>query len=216
MYQKVFIFFKLSVVLAIYLFPSCKLSRTEAQIPCTNVIDSTAIKLVEAAMKRTKTHVTYDPSYYSIDYPGGDIPVDKGVCTDVVIRSYREIGIDLQKEVHEDMILHFDLYPKKWGLSTTDKNIDHRRVPNLMKFFSRYGQELPTTKTDSLYRAGHIVCWDLGNGITHIGIVVCQIAKDTGRPMIVHNIGRGPEMEDILYDFRIIGHYRYLPRLPLP
>jgi uncharacterized protein len=157
----------------------------------------------------TKQKVTYDPSYFSINYPKGDIPSNKGVCTDVIIRAYRMMGIDLQKEVHEDMLANFDIYPDLWGLSHTDKNIDHRRVPNLMTFFKRNGQEKPITLNPQDYLPGDIVCWNLGGGVTHIGIVVNPKSKDNQRNLIVHNIGRGQVMEDCLFDFKIIGHYRY-------
>jgi len=166
-------------------------------------------KLSEAAIQLTAVQVTYDPSYFSITYPNGDVPADKGVCTDVIIRAYRKLGIDLQKEVHEDMKNNFSLYPKKWGLKTTDKNIDHRRVPNLMTFFSRHGITLENSITPGDYAAGDIVCWDLGGGVTHIGIVVNKKSSDRIRFLIVHNIGRGQELADCLFQYKIIGHYRY-------
>ncbi|HEY3401971.1 MAG TPA: DUF1287 domain-containing protein [Ohtaekwangia sp.] len=165
-------------------------------------------KLSSAAIELTKTTVTYDPSYFSISYPNGDVPSDKGVCTDVIIRAYRKLGIDLQKEVHEDMKKNFSAYPKKWGLKTTDKNIDHRRVPNLMTFFSRHGTTLNNSSSAADYATGDIVCWYLGGGITHIGIVVNK-KSDDGNLLIVHNIGRGQEISDCLFEFKIIGHYRY-------
>ena len=133
----------------------------------------------------------------------------KGVCTDVIIRAYRSIGIDLQKEVHEDMKANFSVYPKNWGLKTTDKNIDHRRVPNLMTFFKRKGAEKPITNNANDYLPGDIVSWNLGGVITHIGIVVNKKSRDGKRYLIVHNIGAGQVLEDCLFDFKIIGHYRY-------
>lgn len=166
-------------------------------------------KLNDAAIFLTTKKVVYDPGYYKIDYPNGDIPDGKGVCTDVVIRAYRNLGIDLQKEVHEDMKKNFHLYPKNWGLKSPDKNIDHRRVPNLMVFFSRFGKTLPISQKPSDYSPGDIVCWDLGNGVTHIGIVVNQKSKDEKRNLIVHNIGAGQVLEDCLFSYKIIGHYRY-------
>ena len=163
-----------------------------------------------SALELTKQDVKYDPAYFSIDYPNGNIPSDRGVCTDVIIRAYREVGIDLQKEVHEDMISNFDSYPTIWGLSTTDKNIDHRRVPNLMTFFERKGAGKLITNDPKDYLPGDIVCWNLGGGrVTHIGIVVNNKSRDGLRNMIVHNIGNGQVMEDRLFDFTIIGHYRY-------
>jgi uncharacterized protein YijF (DUF1287 family) len=162
-----------------------------------------------SALKLTKQEVTYDPEYYSIDYPNGDIPSDKGVCTDVIIRAYRLIGIDLQKEVHEDMKDNFDKYPDNWGLTKPDKNIDHRRVLNLMTLFERKGKVKPITKKPEDYLPGDIVCWNLTGGIPHIGIVVHKKSDDGLRHLIVHNIGAGQVMEDCLFDFEIIGHYRY-------
>ena len=166
-------------------------------------------KLSVAALELTKDRVTYDPSYFSIDYPNGDVPADKGVCTDVVIRAYRKLGIDLQKEVHEDMAAHFALYPKIWGLSRTDKNIDHRRVPNLMTFFKRHGTVKPITDNPADYVPGDIVCWNLGAAITHIGIVVDQRSEDGQRWMVVHNEGAGQVLEDIVFAYNVIGHYSY-------
>ncbi len=167
------------------------------------------IDLSKCALELTKQKVTYDPGYFSIDYPNGDVPSDKGVCTDVVIRAYRKIGIDLQKEVHEDMKANFSAYPKIWGLKSTDKNIDHRRVPNLMTFFKRKGAEKTISRKAVDYKPGDIVCWSLGGAITHIGIVVDKKSKDGKRNLIVHNIGGGQVLEDCLFDFKIIGHYRY-------
>lgn len=166
-------------------------------------------KLSNAAIGLTDVHVSYDPSYFSILYPNGDVPADKGVCTDVIIRAYRKLGIDLQKEVHEDMKKNFSQYPKKWGLKSTDKNIDHRRVPNLMTFFFRHGTTLKNTTVPTDYAVGDVVCWDLGNGVTHIGIVINRKSSDKTRNLIVHNIGNGQEISDCLFQFKIIGHYRY-------
>ncbi|NOU60693.1 DUF1287 domain-containing protein [Marinifilum caeruleilacunae] len=166
-------------------------------------------KLSDAAKEIINQEVIYDPSYFAIDYPNGDVPADRGVCTDVVIRAYRLLGIDLQKEVHEDMKANFSLYPNNWGLKTTDKNIDHRRVPNLMTFFERKGSVKEKSGKPQDYLAGDIVCWDLGGGITHIGIVIDQMSKDGKRPLIVHNIGAGQVVEDILNRYAIIGHYSY-------
>ncbi len=172
----------------------------------TAAVDRT---LSESAMELTKQEVTYDPSYFSIPYPNGDVPSDKGVCTDVIIRAYRSIGIDLQKEVHLDMKANFHVYPKIWGLTRTDRNIDHRRVPNLMTYFKRMGAELSISDTASDYKAGDVVCWNLGGALTHIGIVVDRKSKDGQRNLIVHNIGGGQVLEDCLFMYKIIGHYRY-------
>ncbi len=166
-------------------------------------------RLSDAALELTKQKVSYDPSYYKIDYPNGDIPANKGVCTDVIIRAYRKLGIDLQKEVHEDIKANFKEYPQKWGLSGPDRNIDHRRVPNLMVFFKRNGQVKPVTNDPGDYLPGDIVCWDLGGGITHIGIVVDKKSTDGIRNLIVHNIGGGQVLADCLFEYKITGHFSY-------
>lgn len=168
-------------------------------------------QLVAAAHERTNHMVIYDSRYRRIAYPGGDVPALFGVCSDVVIRSYRAVGIDLQKLVHEDMAANFDAYPKLWGLSKPDTNIDHRRVPNLRRFFIRHGTALPPSNEASSYKPGDIVTWNLrsGGSLPHIGIVTDRLSDD-GIPMIVHNIGTGPRLEDMLFDYEITGHYRYL------
>ncbi len=180
-----------------------------ANFYCFSQVTEKENTLSKHAIDLTKQEVTYDPSYFSIDYPNGDIPSDKGVCTDVIIRAYRKINIDLQKLVHEDMKANFSKYPKNWGLKTTDKNIDHRRVPNLMRFFKRKGAEKNITKKPSDYLPGDVVAWSLGGGLTHIGIVVDKKSKDGKRNLIVHNIGSGQVLEDCLFNYEIIGHYRY-------
>jgi uncharacterized protein YijF (DUF1287 family) len=166
-------------------------------------------QLSNAAIELTKDKVTYDPSYFSIGYPNGDVPSDRGVCTDVIIRAYRKLGIDLQKRLHEDMKKNFNIYPKNWGLKKPDKNIDHRRVPNLMVFFSRFGEVKSISNKPQDYYPGDIVCWDLGNGLLHIGIVVNKKSKDKKRNLVVHNIGGGQVLADCLFEYKIIGHYRY-------
>lgn len=166
-------------------------------------------KLSDAAITLTTQTVRYDPSYFTLSYPNGDVPSDRGVCTDVVIRAYRKLGIDLQKEVHKDMIKNFSLYPGYWGLKKTDKNIDHRRVPNLMAFFSRHGVKKRMSLDPNDYQAGDIVAWNLGGATTHIGILIQKRSADGQRPLVVHNIGRGQEISDCLFEFTIIGHYTY-------
>ncbi len=168
-------------------------------------------KLVAAAVERTHHEVRYDPAYVRIPYPGGDVPADTGVCTDEIIRAYRALGVDLQKEVHEDMERNFSAYPRKWRWwsSHTDTNIDHRRVPNLMVFFSRKGEALAITQRAEDYTPGELVTWDLGGNVPHIGIVVDQRSRASGRYMIEHNIGRGPKIEDVLFHWKITGRYRY-------
>lgn len=170
---------------------------------------SSSLSLSDCAIELTKQDVSYDPSYFSIAYPNGDVPANKGVCTDVVIRAYRLKGIDLQKDVHEDMRANFHLYPKIWGLKTTDKNIDHRRVPNLMTYFKRKGASKPITTNAKDYLPNEIVCWSLSGGLTHIGILIHKKSADGKRYLIVHNIGAGQVEEDCLFDFKIIGHYKY-------
>lgn len=170
---------------------------------------ATALKLSDASISLTKDRVVYDPKYVPIAYPNGDVPAGTGVCTDVVIRAYRKLGIDLQKEVHEDMKANFRLYPKNWGMKTTDRNIDHRRVPNLMVFFGRKGTKKPMTKNATDYVPGDIVCWDLNGKQTHIGLVVNRKSGDGKRYLIVHNVGAGQVLEDCLFAWKIIGHYTY-------
>lgn len=172
-------------------------------------ISQEARRVVEDAIEQSNYTVRYDPSYVKLDYPGGDVPLDRGVCTDVVIRSFRKVGVDLQKEVHEDMTRAFSLYPRKWGLARPDSNIDHRRVPNLMTFFERRGKALSVTAAASDYQPGDIVTWDLGGGTPHIGVVTNLWADATGNFLIAHNIGGGVRVEDVLFNWRITGHYRY-------
>lgn len=176
---------------------------------CNYGQDGYAKRLSDAALLLTQQEVVYDPAYYSIDYPNGDVPAGHGVCSDVVIRAFRMLGIDLQKEIHEDMLAYFHLYPKTWGLSRPDRNIDHRRVPNLMTYFKRHGEEKGITDDPGDYIPGDLVCWNLGGAITHIGIVVDRRSQDGKRYQVVHNIGAGQVLADCLFDFRIIGHYTY-------
>jgi uncharacterized protein YijF (DUF1287 family) len=166
-------------------------------------------KLVKAAIERTQHNVRYDGAYRKIAYPDGDVPDDIGVCADLVIRSYRKLGIDLQRDIHEDMKQHFSLYPKLWGLTRPDTNIDHRRVPNLQTFFTRKGIVLPVSLSPGDYVAGDIVTWMLPENCPHIGIVSNLRSEDSNNPLIVHNIGAGPVIEDMLFDYQITGHYRY-------
>jgi uncharacterized protein len=161
-------------------------------------------RLADSTLLLTKQIVRYDKTNFLLKYPNGDVPSDKGICNDVVIRAYRKLGVDLQKEVHEDMNSNFSNYPKIWGLTKPDKNIDHRRVPNLMTFFARNGtiKLISSSPTD-------IVCWNLGGSVTHIGIVVKKKSEDGQRHLIVHNIGSGQVIEDCLFNYNIIGHNRY-------
>ena len=166
--------------------------------------------VIESSFSQTKTTTGYTQNYFVIPYPNGDVPAETGACTDVVIRAFRAAGVDLQKEVHEDMAGHFGEYPKKWGLSRTDTNIDHRRVPNLQKYFERRGKSLPITANGDDYLPGDVVSWVLdGKGMTHIG-VVSNLRNVAGkRHLIIHNIGSGARAEDRLFEWKITGHYRY-------
>lgn len=166
-------------------------------------------QLVEAAHDRVKHRVTYSGRYYSIDYPNGDVPANIGVCTDVIIRSYRALGVDLQQLVHEDMKDNFSLYPNNWGLTKPDPNIDHRRVPNLQVFFERFGKSKSISQNPSDYQPGDIVTWMLAGNLPHIGIVSDKTSADGERYMIVHNIGAGPKLDDFLFGARVTGHYSF-------
>lgn len=167
--------------------------------------------LIAAAIAQTQDNVTYNGTYFKIAYPMGDVPAQYGVCTDVIIRAYRKLGIDLQELVHKDMRGNFSLYPakKNWGQTKTDTNIDHRRVPNLQTFFTRHGKKLIASSKPQDYQAGDLVTWMLPGNLPHIGIVTDQLSTDGQRPLIVHNIGAGPKLDDMLFDYTISGHYRY-------
>jgi uncharacterized protein YijF (DUF1287 family) len=179
--------------------------------PAASEIASPQIRSVlESAMRQTSVTTNYTQEYFTIGYPGGDVPAETGACTDVVIRALRAAGVDLQQMVHEDMRANFAKYPKKWGLSKPDTNIDHRRVPNLQTYFTRQGKQLPITDLADNFQPGDIVSWDLdGKGMTHIGIVSNRRNPQNGRYLIVHNIGSGARLEDRLFDWKITGHYRY-------
>jgi uncharacterized protein YijF (DUF1287 family) len=167
-------------------------------------------RLIESAHEQTRVTKTYDPAYVVLSYPNGDIPMEKGVCTDVVVRALRKAGVDLQKEVHEDMSANFEVYPQKWGLKKADPNIDHRRVLNLNTFFTRKGKSLSITNKADDYKPGDIVSWDLdGKGLTHTGLVSNIWSNASKRYLIIHNIGSGAKAEDVLFDWKITGHFRY-------
>lgn len=166
-------------------------------------------ELSDAALDLTNDDVAYDSKYYIIPYPNGDVPKGKGVCTDVIIRAYRTLHTDLQQQVHEDMKKNFSLYPKTWGLKSTDTNIDHRRVPNLQVFFTRHGEVKPVTRKHTDYKPGDIITWKLPSGVPHIGIVVNKKSLRSYGYQVVHNIGAGQVPEDCLFDYTITGHYRY-------
>lgn len=162
-----------------------------------------------SAVEQTKITTGYDPAYVKIDYPGGDVPLETGVCSDVLVRAFRQVGIDLQKEVHEDMNVAWADYPRRWGNARPDSNIDHRRVLNLMTFLQRKGKAQPMTTNRQDYLPGDIVAWDLGGGVPHIGIVSNLAPESTNNFLIIHNIGAGTRAEDVLFNWKITGHYRY-------
>jgi uncharacterized protein len=166
-------------------------------------------QLIEGAVAQTRVTRNYDPSYVKLSYPGGDVPEETGVCSDVVVRAFRKIGIDLQKEVHEDMVREFASYPQKWGLHAPDSNIDHRRVPNLMTYFARTNKAVPITSSAADYLPGDIVTWKLNEGTDHIGLVTDLWSESEHRCLIVHNIGAGAQVDDVLFAWPITGHYRY-------
>lgn len=185
-------------------------SPTVAKPKLSEIENDLIKKVLESAVEQTTLTKTYDPAYVVLPYPNGDVPMEKGVCTDVVIRGFRKAGVDLQKEVHEDMKANFSLYPKKWGLSKADSNIDHRRVPNLQTFFTRKGKSLQITNKAENYKPGDVVAWDLDSkGTTHIGLVSNIWSETNKRYLIIHNIGSGTKAEDVLFDWKVIGHFRY-------
>lgn len=201
-----------AVLLAMILTMACgQTASTQSDKPQAPTAELSPVvkSVVENALEQTHHTTVYDPAYVKLDYPGGDLPIERGVCADVVVRAFRKGGIDLQKEVHQDMARNFSVYPKRWGLAKPDTNIDHRRVPNLMTYFSRMKKSLPITRDPKDYGPGDVVAWDLGNGLLHIGMVVDARSKEQGRFYIVHNIGAGAKLEDVLFAWRIIGHYRY-------
>jgi uncharacterized protein YijF (DUF1287 family) len=202
---------RLAVVLALGAALLCRVGTLPLPQSVANPRQAFLSKLSAAAMERSRLVLRYDPAYVKIPYPSGDVPAGTGVCTDEVIRSYRTLGIDLQKEVHEDMQQNFSAYPdqRRWMLSHTDTNIDHRRVPNLQVFFSRKGESLPITSNGAEYLPGELVTWNLGGNVPHIGIVVNKKSSDSGRYLVEHNIGAGPKVEDVLFSWKITGHYRY-------
>ncbi|HSD36385.1 MAG TPA: DUF1287 domain-containing protein [Rhodocyclaceae bacterium] len=169
-----------------------------------------AADLVTAARERTAHQEVYDGSYRTIGYPLGDVPDDRGVCTDLIIRAYRRLGVDFQVLIHEDMVRHFTAYPAAWGMRQPDRNIDHRRVPNMQTFLARAGASVQVSQRPQDYVAGDLVTWILPGNLPHIGIVSDRKVSGTGRPQVIHNIGAGPVEDDILFVYRITGHYRYL------
>jgi uncharacterized protein YijF (DUF1287 family) len=165
--------------------------------------------IIDGAVDQVGKTTGYDASYQKIDYPNGDVPIETGVCSDVIVRAFRKAGIDLQKDVHEDMKADFSAYPTRWGLSGPDANIDHRRVPNLETYFTRKGKSLSTIGGPDNFLPGDIITWDLGTGQDHIGMIVNVWYRPSQRYLIVHNIGAGTRMEDVLFAWKMTGHYRY-------
>lgn len=185
-------------------------SKISAEPKLSEIKSVEVRKLLESAIEQTNLTKNYDPNYAVISYPNGDVPIQTGVCSDVVIRAFRKAGVDLQKEVHEDITQNFSVYPRKWNLKAPDANIDHRRVPNLQTLFARRGKSLPTTQNSADYQPGDVVAWNLdGRGMTHIGLVSNLYNETTKRYLIIHNIGAGAQSDDKIFDWKIIGHYRY-------
>ncbi len=170
-------------------------------------VSGVVARILEGAQRQVGVTVLYDGSYRRLAYPGGDVPPERGVCTDVVVRAYRNAGIDLQLLVHEDLRRAFAAYPRSWGMRGPDRNIDHRRVPNLATFFARHGAVLPVSREARDYRPGDVVTWRLASGLPHVGIVSARFAE--GRPLVIHNIGAGAVFEDVLFANPVTGHYRY-------
>jgi hypothetical protein len=174
-------------------------------------------RVINASLEQISYTFSYDPAYVKLGYPGGDVPLERGVCADVVIRAFRKAGVDLQKEVHEDMAAHFAAYPNHWGASKPDHNIDHRRVANLMAYLERQGKSLAVSSDPQPYQPGDVVAWDLGHGRLHIGMVSDVRVGGQARYAVVHNIGAGAKLEDLLFAWKIIGHYRFFAEpKPMP
>ena len=204
---------KIISLILLFFAISCKSNNTVSINDITDKIPATSLSkeinlLMQNLEVQTELTKTYNPAYVTLKYPNGDVPINTGVCADVVVRALRATNIDLQKEVHLDMNKNFSVYPKRWNLKTTDKNIDHRRVANLMKFFERKQKSIDITKNTNDYIAGDIVAWKLNNGLLHIGMVYNGASED-GTPLIVHNIGSGTKVADVLFQWEIIGHYRW-------
>jgi uncharacterized protein YijF (DUF1287 family) len=177
-------------------------------VATASAADIQPVKLVASARSQIGRTISYDPAYRKLIYPGGDVPKETGVCSDVVVRALREQGLDLQQQLHEDMKRDFRVYPQKWNLKQPDPNIDHRRVLNLMTYFQRQGYAQKIADQATNFAAGDIVAWDLGRGVTHIGIVSDRRSAN-GVPLVIHNIGRGTREENILLQYHVIGHYRW-------
>jgi uncharacterized protein YijF (DUF1287 family) len=182
---------------------------TPSPIRAVNPSDPPLKRVIDASVEQTAYTFSYDPAYVKLSYPGGDVPRETGVCADVVVRAFRQAGVDLQKELHEDMKASFAAYPNNWGARRPDPNIDHRRVANLMTYFERRGKALAVSTDPQQYRPGDVVAWELGNGRLHIGMVADMKVEGQPRYALVHNIAAGARLEDVLFAWKIIGHYRY-------
>jgi hypothetical protein len=197
----------------VFILVSCNSNKLSSHDAVVNKLPITTLsqevnKLMQSLESQIKLTKTYNPAYVTLEYPNGDVPINTGVCADVVVRALRANHIDLQQEVHIDMSKNFSSYPNRWNLKTTDKNIDHRRVANLMEFFERKQKSQPITNNYQNYKPGDIVAWKLENGLLHIGMVY-NGNNDDGTPLIVHNIGSGATIADVLFQWEIIGHYRW-------
>jgi len=181
----------------------------QVNLPAAETAAAKRTALSNAALAEVGVTTLYDPAYVKLAYPGGDVPSDRGVCTDVVIRALRQVDVDLQVLVHEDKKKFPDVYPRDWGKSPLDANIDHRRVPNLMVFFKREGKEQALSKVETDYLPGDVVVWRLPSGLLHVGLVTDHLVPGTNRPLLVHNIGEGAQCEDVLFAFTLVGHYRW-------
>jgi len=175
------------------------------------ITDPFVAALVASALRQTGQTHFYDPAYTQLDYPGGDVPLERGVCADVIVRACRAGGLDLQKEVHEAMTPRFRDYPQLWGPRGPDANIDHRRVANLRVYFRRFAQTLPVTDRGDDYAPGDVVVWQLPQNRLHIGLVIDRRSDDGRRPLVVHNVGRGTRAEDVLTAWPILDHFRLRP-----
>jgi uncharacterized protein YijF (DUF1287 family) len=209
-----------ALLLSLCLLSSCNLVRSvskavplsERELAAAQQVKPGATPLERVlahSIEQTTRTFSYDPAYVKLDYPNGDVPIDRGVCADVIVRAFRRGGVDLQKELHEDMSKNFATYPQKWGAKRADRNIDHRRVPNLMTWFERQGKGLPLSQNAKHYLPGDVVAWEIFDGRYHIGIVSQIKVSATDRYAIVHNIGLGARLEDVLFEWKVIGHYRY-------
>jgi len=189
--------------------PTAAIPPSSVTVPLPAASSPQLKQFIDGAVEQSKVTTGYDPSYVKLDYPNGDLPSDTGVCSDVVVRAFRKAGIDLQKEVHEDMKLAWAEYPRKWGARGTDTNIDHRRVLNLTTYFDRQNKTLPISNNRTDYLPGDVVAWELSDGVEHIGILTNLWSEPDKHCLVVHNIGAGARVEDVLFAWKIIGHYRY-------